>query len=614
MGFDGHAHCQANQLHTRGVSGCLHLAYLHKQVNTFTPPTHPTPLGEGTPQPKWAVPRQTAALPIHSSGGQLLCGISAYAFQGTNAHAIIQRPPEAARGNGGSTLPKTCKPMASLWQKEAHWVGSPVHALLHSGRAVAAGSRKAAVVMECHLSATPRLAFFWDHRVGGRVLFPGAGFFEVATAAAKAAVGKGGTAAVALLAATIPAPLQLPDQQQLQKAVPLLLRVSIRLTTGALAVSSSPAAFKQQHLSGTTAFIGAVDAPIADSTAAAAEPVSQRLAAMLSSGAASQASQPAAHASIDNSDCDGSSHFHPASLDSCLQLAAAATSTALKVPASLGCLHVPDRLTAPQLAAASRQQGGATASDMPSVVDYCLSEASGGLGLGVSSLELKPLGKLPTAALARATASATAPAAAASDLLYEVGWPAAEPATTASADAAATAATLQLLPSSGLTMAAGAIAALQEAQLETLGGAQFNTRGALLATQAPAGTSRSAAEGGMSGLMRTLALEYQAQRFGSVDADRQAAHSASSSAGAQLALLPPGTAPAADAYGAARRAGVQQRAALLPAKARSSTPAFHLMPLPRGALSSLTPQPVDSASVAPGQVLLAVKAVGVNFR
>jgi hypothetical protein len=546
----------------------------------------------------------------------MLSGVSAFAFQGTNAHALLARP------EAGS-LPKTSRLAAVGWQREACWVAPPVHIMLHSARSVGAGSaRKASMQMECHLSATPRLASFWDHRVAGRVLFPGASFFELATAAIKMAAGKTASSVSAALAGiSIPAPLQLPEQQQALKTAPVVLRVSIRLASGAVAVASSPAAFKQQHLSGSTATVTSIAAAAAAAGSSAAMPVghlirSQLLAASL------MTIQPASQASIDNSACDSTSHFHPASLDSCLQLAAATGGSAPKVPASLACLHTPDCMSAPQLAAASRQQGGPTAADAAAVVDYWLVETGGSTGLSVSSLELKPIGKLPTAAAGRVAAVAPAAAAAAEELLYEVSWPAARPAArAAAATRAAGVSNVQLLPGcSSIAAAAGAIAALQASQLESLGGVQLSTSSALLApaTVAAGAVSRSAghaAEGGLAGLMRTLALEYQAQCFGSVDADSLApAAAAGASAGTRLALLPAGATPAADAYGSTQRGGVQQHSMLLPAKARSGMPAFHLMPRPRGALSNLKPEPVAATSVAPGHVLMAVKAVGVNFR
>lgn len=292
------------------------------------------------------------------------------------------------------------------------------------------------------------------------------------------------------------------------------------------------------------------------------------------------------------------------------------------MPASLACLHTPDHMLSPQLTAASQQLGGPTAADAASVIDYWLVETGGNFGLSVSSLELKPLGKLPTAAAGRVAAAEPAAAATAEELLYEVSWPAAQPAARAAAAThAAAASSVQLLPGrSGIAATAGAIAALQASRLESLGGVQLSTSSVLLApaTAAAGAGSRSAghaAGGGLTGLMRTLALEYQAQRFGSMDADSLTpAAAAGASAGTRLALLPAGATPAADAYGSAQRGGVQQHSALLPAKARSTIPAYHLMPRPRGALSSLKPEPVATASVAPGHVLMAVKAVGVNFR
>jgi hypothetical protein len=538
----------------------------------------------------------------------MLSGISAFAFQGTNAHALLAQP------EAGS-LPNTSRLAAVGWQRETCWVAPPVHIMLHSARSTGAGSaRKAAVQMECHLSATPRLASFWDHRVAGRVLFPGAGFFELATAAVKTAAGKtAANVSAALAGISIPAPLQLPEQQQALKAAPVVLRVSIRLASGAVAVASSPAAFKQQHLSGSTATVTSVNTAAAAYSSAAVA-LGQRVKILLMA-APRAAAQSASQSSIDNTSCDSTSHFHPASLDSCLQLAAATGGSALKVPASLACLHTPDHMLSPQLTAASQQLGGPTAADAASVVDYWLVETGGSFGLSVSSLELKPLGKLPTAAAGRVAAAEPAAAATAEELLYEVSWPAAQPA------ARAAACSVQLLPGrSGIAATAGAIAALQASQLESLGGVQLSTSSVLLApaTAAAGAGSRSAghaAGGGLTGLMRTLALEYQAQRFGIMDADSLTpAAAAGASADTRLALLPAGATPAADAYGSAQRGGVQQHSALLPAKARSTIPAFHLMPRPRGALSSLKPEPVATASVAPGHVLMAVKAVGVNFR
>lgn len=601
--------------------GISHLRWMNKYVENSMKVT-------GSPQAKWTVPRSTTSLPLHDSSGEMLSGVSAYAFQGTNAHALLKRPTEAQNASGtlAGGLPNTARAVAAHWQREACWVAPPVHIMLHRVRGSGGSSRKASTLLECQLSTTPQLTYFWDHRVGGRVLFPGAGFFEFAVAAGKAGAGKAAAAAVALAGATIPAPLQLPERQQLLAAQPVVLRASVHAATGALTVSSSPAGFKQQHLTATFAASTAV-LPGTGSSATLLEPALVSLGVsnvLLASASRAAHVQQAAQASIDNRACDGTSWFHPASLDSCLQLAASGSSTALKVPAALGCLLVPDRLGAPQLAAASRQQDPAAAANAPSVVDYWLLEPGSAAGLSISQLQVKPLGKLPMAAgprvpTAAAEAAARPAVAAAEQLLYEVSWPAAQPAEQAGAPTAAALGTVTLLPLASVATTAGAIAALQAASLESLGGAQLGTSSALPAAgSAPlcvrgSSAAQHPAAGGLSGLMRALALEYQSQRFGCLDEDRLAP-GAEAANGAHLALLTAGSAPSSDAYGAAQRGGVHHHAALLTAKARSSLPAFHLMPLPRGALGNLKALPVATAGVASGQVVLAVKGVGVNFR
>ena len=62
-------------------------------------------------------------------------------------------------------------------------------------------------------------------------------------------------------------------------------------------------------------------------------------------------------------------------------------------------------------------------------------------------------------------------------------------------------------------------------------------------------------------------------------------------------------------------AGVTFAATLVPAAVRSGNEPYRLLPQPRGFLADLKPQRMDTAAVLkPHQVLLAVSAVGLNFR
>jgi hypothetical protein len=55
-------------------------------------------------------------------------------------------------------------------------------------------------------------------------------------------------------------------------------------------------------------------------------------------------------------------------------------------------------------------------------------------------------------------------------------------------------------------------------------------------------------------------------------------------------------------------------AMLLKSVVHAAHPPFQLLPQPRGAISNLTPSPVGMKKVAAGDVILGVKAVGINFR
>ena len=629
-GLAGLAHA-ALALGAAGVLGNTHLREVNPYVinsmrvaggqvvvGTRAAPAHPAPTCHccsrlenaelalapctGVARPQWVLPRETSGLPAPAQAGELVSGVSAFAFQGTNAHAVLQRPSAALELGGLSTT----RAAGSGWEGQVQWVAPLPHCMLHRARN-GGGRSRAMLGLECQLAATPRLNYFWDHRVSGKALFPGAGFLELALAAAKLAAGRG-AAAAALSGASIPAPLQLPDQLGEQPGGrPVVLRCALQLTSGELSVASSTAGFKQPHLSSSVALVHC-----AGSGASLQGTAGRAAWHALSRAGQSQAEQqaPASFAGVANHSRDETAYCHPASLDSCLQLAAANTAGQLKVPAGLQALHLPDRLAAPHLAAAS-QQLRRTRPDQPSVVDYWLADPAGGFGAGLSQLMMKPLGRAPAA-----VAGKEAAAAAAADLLYETSWWAEGPASAAQRAPAGDGSPAPVRlgsSSSSVTSVARATAALQQLQLEQLGGVQLLTAAALPVAAPPCGAAAQA-HGALAALLRTVALEYPQQRFAAVDADALAPDCRACTA-AQLQLWQPGgAAPEADAHGLAQRGGVAQRAVLQVCKVRPGQPPFHLMPQPRGAISSLAPVPVPTDVVAPGQVLMAVKAVGINFR
>ena len=68
----------------------------------------------------WAVPRQAGALPAGTAlpDAPAVIGVSAFAFQGTNAHALMAAPPAGA---------SIVKPAAD-WARQRFWVAPRHHA------------------------------------------------------------------------------------------------------------------------------------------------------------------------------------------------------------------------------------------------------------------------------------------------------------------------------------------------------------------------------------------------------------------------------------------------------------------------------------------------------
>jgi hypothetical protein len=175
--------------------------------------------------------------------------------------------------------------------------------------------------------------------------------------------------------------------------------------------------------------------------------------------------------------------------------------------------------------------------------------------------------------------------------------------------------------------AAAAIAVGQQAVAGNLQSVALVTRGAAL----PAAAGRPAAAGssassdmvqaaGLWAFARTMAQELSTFTVQAVDLQQQA--SAAGPAAALLAapassapaLLPPAAQLDSSPYGHAVHGGSLVAASLQHSAIKPMLSAFQLFPQPRGALQSLAPLPLDVSSVAPGQVLVAVKAVGINFR
>lgn len=164
-----------------GVMNMLH-ACMAQQASCILPILHLHSLNphitsafeQASTKGKVHLPRQAAAMAAER-GTPIVSGVSAFAFQGTNAHVLLQGAapsvPGHSRAAGGSSL---------VWQQSRHWLAPQPHMLL-TAFVKHAGSK---LLMQCQLNQ-PKLAGFLDHRVMDKALFPAAGFLELAHASAR---------------------------------------------------------------------------------------------------------------------------------------------------------------------------------------------------------------------------------------------------------------------------------------------------------------------------------------------------------------------------------------------------------------------------------------------
>lgn len=94
-----------------------------------------------------AIPRQTAAASAET------CGVSAFAFQGTNAHVLLQRHAEP------SETEMSFSNRRPIWQQKRWWFAPRPHFMLPGVTCSAAAAEFALLL------SSGSLSFLWDHQV-----------------------------------------------------------------------------------------------------------------------------------------------------------------------------------------------------------------------------------------------------------------------------------------------------------------------------------------------------------------------------------------------------------------------------------------------------------------
>ncbi|GBG00647.1 type I polyketide synthase, partial [Raphidocelis subcapitata] len=635
----------------------------------------------------WSLARQSGGAASHDPQAATRCGVSAFAFQGTNANVILEAGGRLMLAGAAALAPPQ---PPTQWRRARFWPLPPASALVRSASvAAAAGGRPVVATLQARLGA-PALAYLWDHRVAGRAVLPAAAFLDFAAASSRAllapaaaaaaaaadadADGGAAPAAAALAAGTISQALPLPRREAAPE-----LACELEAHTGALRVLSLPVGGDEKdrlarggppprlHFEARAAPVPpheaarSAGAGAAESTHGLARRLARLLALWNGGGGAPgavAAAVPAATAQIEASaNGEGPSLTHPARLDAALQLGAvplhAAAAPVLRVPAGFGLFVAQagaddgcgaGRDAATGWACAARASGGAASAGADGVqagalLDYSLVQDRGAPasppGCSIAGLLARPLsGRAAAAATAEAeSADAAAEAdgdrSAASDLLYDLAWAVSEADPSQGADfrgsgapgAAACRLQLRRRGRAPTEATAAGLAAVQAAA--PLRPAAVAAQAALpLGFDGPAGRAapRTGGLGGLqlAGALQSAALELPATAF-------TRASVATQRGGPTLKicqhLQQPAAAPAVAGgpYGTATSGGVLLQPQLLrsraPLTAGAAGEALQLVPSPRGAFSNLVPAAVDvSAPLAPGRVLLSVRAVGLNFR
>ena len=267
--------------------------------------------------PKQTAPSQSAAV----------TGISSFAFQGTNAHALLALPSAlAADPQGSSTL-------QHAWQKRHTSVLPPLHACLTS----AATSGKGEVITFALLLQSN--VFLYDHIVQGQCILPAAAYLEMISAAVVTATAAASSAqaSCAISGAVFEAPLVLPKMSKPASPAVLLCNLDMLHGVCKLASNSAPASRGShlQHMQARVSKLQHDSAGYAQNSELQRRPQDSALLMALresfAKGVDTDKHSPAVGSlTVDSALLDGYC-IHPILLDNSLQLAAAAAQPASSI-------------------------------------------------------------------------------------------------------------------------------------------------------------------------------------------------------------------------------------------------------------------------------------------
>ena len=545
------------------------------------------------------LPRQTAPSQTGPQAGHpIVSGVSAFAFQGTNAHVVMQG------AVAGVAQPSRAARSSLVWLQSRHWLAPQPHMLL-SAFVKLAGTT---LLMQCQLNQ-PKLAGFLDHQVLGKPIFPAAGFLELAQASAMTALNS--TAAqsqqqLVLSDVTITIPLELHSVPPQDSSTSIVCQLD--LATGSITLSSQvSSSATRAHMYGTISkTAGATDTqPLSTAEQARASPADcllKKLGLLEQVHDEELAFEPQHSIAGVAGGPFGASGMalDPAALDSSFHLAAVPRPGSLCVPATIQAYYIGLQRVAPLWTGCAYRPEGQSA-----LSSTWLGSAEGQTLGNVEELLAKPM--QPSRQQAE---DATADA----DILYETLWQASDSVVNDVEDDVGPA--LSLRPRQGVVAAAlHAMALAQQAQRAQQ--ASYRLLVPTVQSHVPYSLSQASASAFgpmLTALLKSGGLESKGLYGGTLSIS-QLLPGGKTSTQLQLAVEP--KSPLITPVEEAQNAGLAFRPHLVQCQAAASSSIgagpFQLLPQPRGALQNLVPVPI-SPKLQPGMVWVEVHAVGVNFR